>query len=201
MRFEIRSLQACVLLTAAALAALATPANAAAGSSAVQEAVAPAAQAGEKPVQEAVAPAAPATGAAAKPAHQTAVGAHAPVQRPPATPSASLNPPPNAFFTVMPCRVFDTRLPADAPALQTGVARTIQVTGNCGIPTSAKMVAVNATVTQQTAAGSIELYPGDGTPTGLQLNDFLASGARANNAVVQLALNGNGTFGVLLTAT
>jgi hypothetical protein len=193
MRFGLRSLQACVLLASAAVAAFAdTPSrSAASGPGAVQG-------------QEAVAPAADATG---KTGHATPVAparrppsgktghprAHAPGKRQPAGPSS------NAYFTVTPCRVFDTRA-ADAPALQAGVARTIQVTGNCGIPTSAKMVAVNATVTQQTAAGSIELYPGDGTPTGLQLNDFSATKTRANNAVVQLALNGNGTIDVLLTA-
>jgi methionine-rich copper-binding protein CopC len=194
MRFGLRSLQACVLLASAAVAAFAdTPSSAAAGSGAAQEAVAPAGQAGEKTVQEAVA-------LDGKTAHSTAIGALAPVKRPPVTPSVNVNPPPpTAFFTVTQCRVFDTRLPANAPALQTGVARTIQITGNCGIPTSAKQVAVNATVTQQTSAGSIELYPGDGTPTGLALNDFLATGTRANNAVAPLALNGNGTIDVLLT--
>ena len=180
MRFGLRYLQACVLLASAAAAAFAAaPASAAAGSSTAQEVVAPAGQAGGKT------------------AHATAS-----VKRRHAAPSVSANtPPPNAFFTITLCRVFDTRLPANAPALQAGAARTIQITGNCGIPTSAKLVAVNASVTQQTAAGSIELYPGDGTPTGLQLNDFLASGERDNNAVVPLALNGNGTVDVLLTAT
>ncbi|HXO25813.1 MAG TPA: Ig-like domain-containing protein [Thermoanaerobaculia bacterium] len=175
----------------AAAAFAAAPASGAAGSGAAQEVVA---QADVRTTQEAVAPAGQAGGKTAP--------ATASVKRRHAAPRVSANtPPPDAFFTITQCRVFDTRLPANAPALQAGAARTIQITGNCGIPTSAKLVAVNATVTQQTAAGSIELYPGDGTPTGLQLNDFLASGARDNNAVVPLALNGNGTVDVLLTAT
>src|SRR6202035_3764839 len=112
MRFGLRSLQACILLTSAAFAAFATPSNAGAGASAVQAAVAPAAQAGEKPVQEAMAPG----GKTAHPPATGAVNTLAPVKRPPAAPSTNLAAPQsNAFFTVMPCRVFDTRLPADAP--------------------------------------------------------------------------------------
>src|SRR5258708_6415006 len=128
MRVGLRSLQACVLLASAAVAAFAdTPpssAPVATGSGAVQEALAPAGQAGEKTVQgrKAVAPGAHTSG-------KPAVNARHPVKRPRAAPSV-VNPPPDAYFTVTQCRVFDTRLPANAPALQTGVARTIQVTGN-----------------------------------------------------------------------
>src|ERR1700726_3661986 len=192
MRFGLRSLQACVLLASAAVAAFAdTPSRSAASRPAAvpeQEAVGAAAHAIGKPAHaRPVAPARrPPSG---NTGHPTAL---APVKRQPAGPSS------NAYFTVTPCRVFDTRA-ADAPALQTGVARTIQVTGTCGIPTSAKMVAVNATVTQPTSAGSVELYPGDGTPTGLALNDFSSGQTRANNAVVQLALDGAGTLKALLT--
>src|SRR5260370_10416141 len=92
--------------------------------------------------------------------------------RPPVTPSV-VNPA-VAFFTLAPCRVFDSRLPADAPALSTGVARSIQVTGACGVLAAAKMVAVNLTATHATAAGSIELYRGDGSAAGLADLPFAA---------------------------
>jgi hypothetical protein len=208
MRFGLRSLQVCVLLASAAAALAATPSSAAVAG-AVQEAAAPAAQAGEKvvqeaggkAVQEAVAPAPhsnAATGNNTKPAHQSAIGAPPPVKRPPIAPSIVNPPPPTSYFKVTQCRVFDTRLPANAPALQNGVARTIQVTGNCGIPASATQVAVNATVTQETAIGSIQIYPGDGSPTGLAFTELPTLATRANNGVVPLALNGAGTVNVML---
>jgi hypothetical protein len=129
---------------------------------------------------------------------QTANAASSHTLRPPIT--ASVMNPAVAFFTLAPCRVFDSRMPANAPALSTGVARSIQVTGTCGVPPAAKMVAVNLTATQATAGGSIELYRGDGSAAGLADLDFGPGKTRANNAVVQLALNGNGTIDALFTA-
>jgi hypothetical protein len=129
---------------------------------------------------------------------QTANAANSHTLRPPVV--ASVMNPAVAFFTLAPCRVFDSRMPANAPALSTGVARSIQVTGTCGVPPAAKMVAVNLTATQATAGGSIELYRGDGSAAGLADLDFGPGKTRANNAVVQLALNGNGTIDALFTA-
>src|ERR1700688_2973938 len=211
MRFGLRSLQASVLLAAAAVVALAaTPSSATAGDfRAVQGAVAPAARANDEtahlPAAEAIAPAPATRPPGGKSGHLTAIPAIPAVpgggppphpKPPPAAPSVVST---NSYFTLLQCRLFDSRQPADAPALQSGVARTIQVTGNCGVPASAKMVAINATVTQPSSAGSVELYPGDGTPTGLALDDFAAGQTRANNAVVQLALGGAGTLNALLT--
>src|SRR5260370_15793298 len=87
---------------------------------------------------------------------QPANAANTHTLRPPVTPSV-VNPA-VAFFTLAPCRVFDSRLPADAPALSTGVARAIQVSGTCGGPAAAKTVSVNRTATQATAAGLDEPY-------------------------------------------
>jgi hypothetical protein len=214
MRFGIRSLQACVLLASAAAAAFAAPpSSAAAGSGAAQQAVAPSGPAGEQGVQGAVAPGgktarsinslAPAVSAgktASSPA-TPAIGVLnllAPVQQPPVAPSSNLGPPPTAFFTIVPCRVFDTRLPADAPALTNGVVRNIQITGNCGIPTSATQVAINATVTQQTAVGGIQIYPGDASPPGVSFTQLPNLATRANNGVMPLSQNGDGTINVIL---
>jgi uncharacterized protein YodC (DUF2158 family) len=122
----------------------------------------------------------------------------------PANPPEAITPNVNvggalSYFTVTPCRVFDSRLPANAPALQTGVARLVQITGNCGIPADAKVAAVNLTVTQPTAAGTVELYRGDGTAAGVADLDFASGQTRANNAVVALAFDGSGTLNALLT--
>jgi Bacterial Ig domain/Cadherin-like domain len=124
--------------------------------------------------------------------------------RNPVTPGPRLASIPSiAYFTVLPCRVFDSRTPANAPALQVSVERLVQVTGACGIPADAKAVAVNATVDGPTAAGNLNLYPGDGTtpfPNNFPFLEFPAARARANNAVVQLASNGAGTLKALYSA-
>jgi hypothetical protein len=120
---------------------------------------------------------------------------------PPAPPKVQAVNPPYSFFTITPCRVFDSRMPADTPALQTGVARLIQITGNCGIPASAKVVVVNATSTQATADGGIELFAGDAAALGLQLVDFRANKTRAGNGLVRLAGDGSGTLKALLTTS
>ncbi|HVT57333.1 MAG TPA: Ig-like domain-containing protein [Thermoanaerobaculia bacterium] len=106
-----------------------------------------------------------------------------------------------AYFALAPCRLFDSRQPANAPALQTGVVRLIQVTGNCGVPSSAKAVAVDPTAVQPTDSGGIELYRGDGSATGLELIDFAAGQDRSGNGVVQLALDGSGGVNALLSTS
>jgi hypothetical protein len=153
-----------------------------------------------KPVAPPPAPLAPITARLAAPPSATRPAAPAPAKKPVAAPAARIvvNPA-YSYFTVTPCRVFDSRMPANAPALQTGVARTIQITGNCGIPTSAKVVAINATATQETAAGGVELYPGDGTALGLALVDFSANQTRAGDGLVRLAGDGSGSIKAVLS--
>ncbi|HEX9669939.1 MAG TPA: hypothetical protein VGC93_10695, partial [Thermoanaerobaculia bacterium] len=71
------------------------------------------------------------------------------------------------FFTISPCRVFDSREPADAPALAHNTPRLIQITGpECGVDGNASSVTVNLTVTQGTSDGDVVLYPGDAAPPG-----------------------------------
>jgi len=105
------------------------------------------------------------------------------------------------FYTLTPCRILDTRNatgPLGGPALSGGGAqRTFNVVAaTCGIPSSAKSVSVNLTVTQTTAAGSLAVYPGNGAPTGTTSASFAAGMTRANNAILCLATDGTGTIGV-----
>ena len=94
------------------------------------------------------------------------------------------------FFTVPPCRVFDSRSGA---ALASGTVRTFQVAGNCGIPATARAVAVNVTVTGPTGAGSVVVYAGNIATPGTSNVSFGFSQTRANNGVLQLATDGAGT--------
>jgi hypothetical protein len=121
---------------------------------------------------------------------------------PSATPTPSFTPtvtptptPPIAteFHTLTPCRIADTRDPAGTrggPQLLSGFPRTFPVTGNCGVPPTAKAVAVNVAVVQPTAEGFLTLYPsGQPAPTTSTVN-FRAGIVRTNNAVVPLGIGG-----------
>lgn len=96
------------------------------------------------------------------------------------------------FYTVTPCRVFDTR---SGPPLISGVARTFNIASFCGVPGNARSISVNVTVVRSTAPGYIVLYPGDGTVPLASTINFGAAQVRANNAVLQLGQNG--TLGAL----
>jgi hypothetical protein len=109
-------------------------------------------------------------------------------------------PQPLDFYTLPPCRLVDTRAaagPQGGPALQSGAPRLFQAAGVCGVPATAKAVAVNLTVTQPAGSGYLILAPA-GAPVPLASSvNFLAGQTRANNAVLPL---GNGT-GALLVKT
>jgi chitinase len=92
------------------------------------------------------------------------------------------------FYTVTPCRVVDTRDPAlGGPApLAAGTDSGFAIAGRCGVPPSAKAVAVNITATAATVDGHLRLYP-SGSPRPLtSAVNFRAGLTRANNAIVGL---------------
>jgi hypothetical protein len=94
------------------------------------------------------------------------------------------------FFTLSPCRLVDTRA-GQAPALASRERRVFTITGVCGIPATAKAVAVNVTVTGAAALGNLALVPGNGLSETSAVN-FGAGQTRANNAIVMLATDGTG---------
>jgi PKD repeat protein len=100
------------------------------------------------------------------------------------------------YFALPPCRIADTR---NSPftVLTSGQAQTFQVTGTCGIPSSAKAVSLTVTVVGQTGGGFLALFPGDKTPTVTSIDFDPARGPRATNTIELLALNGAGTIGVM----
>ena len=96
------------------------------------------------------------------------------------------------LFTLTPCRLIDTRLPAGpfgGPALAAGANRVFTVVGQCGIPAGAKAISSNATITQPTAPGFVVLFPGGAVP-GVSNVNFRAGQTRANNAIVPLSAGG-----------
>jgi uncharacterized repeat protein (TIGR01451 family) len=97
-----------------------------------------------------------------------------------------------AYYTLTPCRLVDTRLPAWQPALQPGEERTFVLAGPpCGIPVGAAALSVNVTVAAPTAPGYLSLYPADvGAPLVSSIN-FSAGQTRANNAIVPATADGS----------
>jgi hypothetical protein len=100
------------------------------------------------------------------------------------------------FHTLEPCRLFDSRRPEDGPALPSGLARIVEINGACGIPATAKALAVNVTVVQPGSAGYLTLYPGDGLPPLASTITFGLDQTRTNNATVRLAPSGSGTLAI-----
>jgi hypothetical protein len=95
------------------------------------------------------------------------------------------------FYTMTPCRLVDTRT---TTPLASGVNRIFPAAGSCGIPASAKAIAVNVTVIGQTDGGNVRLYPGGLKLPATSTINFQAAGARANNAILTIAPDGSGTI-------
>jgi hypothetical protein len=95
-----------------------------------------------------------------------------------------------SFNTVVPCRVLDTRLTASLPA---GSTSTFALTGGtCGIPATAKAVALNITVVNARAPGFIVVFPADQPSPSASTLNFSSGQTRANNSIVKLATDGSG---------
>jgi hypothetical protein len=102
------------------------------------------------------------------------------------------------YYTVLPCRVLDTRagsgLPAGyGPPSITGGAtqRTFVIAGQCGIPAEAGAVLINATVWAPTTLGDLRVFPaGLEAPMVSTLNWGPNILALANFAIVQLGAGG-----------
>ncbi len=108
-------------------------------------------------------------------------------------------PPPTGFYTLAPCRIADTRNavgPFGGPALACAASplpRTFALPGVCGIPTTARAVSYNVTVTQPTAAGNLRLFPGGNLAPLVASITYAAGATRGNNGIVLL---GTGSLNV-----
>lgn len=102
------------------------------------------------------------------------------------------------YYTVTPCRLADTRNAAGShggPSLLPG-QRVFVGTGKCGIPATAKALAVNLTVIAPGATGHLKLFPGNAAPSAATAISFSTGRTQANNATILLASSGSGAFGV-----
>jgi hypothetical protein len=106
-------------------------------------------------------------------------------------------PPATGFYTVAPCRLFDTRQPLVYGTCQpgggpiaAGVACIIPVAGHCEVPVGATAVSVNLTVTAPTAGGNCRLFPADEVAPLTSAINYLPGLTRANNGVFSLSESG-----------
>jgi hypothetical protein len=100
---------------------------------------------------------------------------------------------PYQFFPLAPCRAVDTRNAVSTnggPALQSNATRSFQIRGVCGVPTSAKAVAMNTTITQSSTGGWITMWPSNLTrPVVAMINFSNTDAALANGTIVGLSSN------------
>ena len=104
------------------------------------------------------------------------------------------------YVPLTPTRILDTRDGTGGLAgpFSSNVARTFQVTGHGGVPSTATAVTGNLTVTQQSSLGYLYIGPiAANSPTSSTLN-FPLNDDRAN--AVTVALSGTGTLGVTYAA-
>jgi hypothetical protein len=97
-------------------------------------------------------------------------------------------PPGHDLFTVTPCRVVDTR-DLGSP-LFAGFSQPFAVSGKCGVPSSARSVVANVTVTQPTHSGHLRLFPAGSPPPSTSSLNYAMGQTRANNAVLLLSPQG-----------
>ena len=97
------------------------------------------------------------------------------------------------FHTLAPCRLVDTG-GGNAPNLAAGTTRSFLATGQCGIPATAGVIAVNVTVVNPSSAGHLRIWPMGAPVPETSVINFRAGDERANNATV--ALGSTGFFSV-----
>jgi hypothetical protein len=100
---------------------------------------------------------------------------------------------PYQFYSVAPCRLVDTRNANSVnggPIFNATTTRNFEVRGRCGVPMTAKAVALNVTVTAATQSSWLALWPSGQTRPNVSTINFEASDpALANGAIVGLSTN------------
>lgn len=107
------------------------------------------------------------------------------------------------FYTVAPCRLLDTRNaygPYGGPAVLPG-QRILEATGQCGIPATAKALAVNITAFNPSVSGNLRFFPGNADPNNSSVINFQPGATRSNNATVMLSSSGSGALGIYNSAS
>jgi PKD repeat protein len=100
-----------------------------------------------------------------------------------------------AFYTITPCRLIDTR---QTSPLISGSKLVFAAAGisafACGIPGTAKALSVNVTVVSPTGDGFVTLLPGNYPIPNASTINFSAGQTRTNNAILPISSDGGGTL-------
>lgn len=100
---------------------------------------------------------------------------------------------PFQYYPLSPCRLVDTRGATSTnggPGFTTDSSRNFTVRGLCGVPTTAKAVSLNVTVTQATAPSWLAVWPSGGTRPNVSMINFESSDpALANGIIVGVSTN------------
>jgi hypothetical protein len=80
--------------------------------------------------------------------------------------------------------------PNGGPSLQSNQLRTFPLTGQCGIPRTARALSVNVTVTAATGSGFLTLSAADQQAGGTSTINFEIGRTLANNAILRLSGEG-----------
>ena len=94
---------------------------------------------------------------------------------------------PFEYFPLSPCRLVDTRGSVSTnggPALGAVTTRNFQVRGLCGVPTSAKAVSLNVTITQPTAGSWLAVWPSGSTRPNVSMINFQPSDPSLANGII-----------------
>ena len=98
---------------------------------------------------------------------------------------------PFQYYPLSPCRLVDTRNANSTnggPIFGTNTTRNFTVRGLCGVPTSAKAVSLNVTVTGATAPSWLAVWPSGQTRPNVSMINFESSDpALANGIIVGLS--------------
>ena len=96
---------------------------------------------------------------------------------------------PEGFYTVTPCRVFDSR--QSGAALASGALQTINIgAAGCGIPPTARAVAATFAVIGATGGGMITFFPANYPQPSTSNINFGPGQTRSGNGVLGLATDG-----------
>jgi len=96
------------------------------------------------------------------------------------------------FYTVPPCRVFDTRDQGQGgpDPLAAGSRTLVGIAGKCGIPVTANAASLNVTVTGPTEAGHLRLFQGGEVLPVVSAINYAAGQTRANNTITPVSADG-----------
>lgn len=88
---------------------------------------------------------------------------------------------PFQYYPLTPCRAVDTR--SGAP-FSTATTRSFQMRGRCGVPTTARAVSLNVTVTQATAPSWLTVWPSGTTRPIVSMINFESSDPALGNGII-----------------